>query len=109
MHEARTFKAQLAIAAARLKSAGFHKPGREARQLMQHVCSMSASDLIREELSEMDDKARGAFFDLVERRVSGEPFEYLTGVASFYGLDFYCTRETLIPRADSEVVVDEAA
>ena len=108
MHEARTFKAQLAIAAARLKSAGFHKPGREARQLMQHVCSMSASDLIREELSEMDDKARGAFFDLVERRVSGEPFEYLTGVASFYGLDFYCTRETLIPRADSEVVVDEA-
>lgn len=108
MHEARTFKAQLAIAAARLKSAGFNKPGREARQLMQHACSMSASDLIREELSEMGDKARTAFFDLVERRVSGEPFEYLTGVASFYGLDFYCTRDTLIPRADSEVVVDEA-
>lgn len=108
MHETKTFKAQLAVAAARLRSAGFHQPGREARQLMQYACGMSASDIIREELSEMDDAARAAFFDLVERRAAGEPFEYLTGEASFYGLDFHCTRDTLIPRGDSEIVVDEA-
>lgn len=108
MHEARSFKAQLAVASARLKSAGFHQPGREARRLMQHACGMSASDLIREELAEMGDAARTAFFDLIERRASGEPFEYLTGEASFYGLDLHCTHDTLIPRADSEVVVDEA-
>ncbi|MEQ8558364.1 MAG: peptide chain release factor N(5)-glutamine methyltransferase [Henriciella sp.] len=108
MHETKTFKAQLAVASARLKSAGFHKPGREARLLMQHACGMSAADLIREELSEMGDDAREAFFDLVERRTAGEPFEYLTGLASFYGFDLQCSRDTLIPRADSEVVVDEA-
>ena len=69
---------------------------------------MSATELIREELSLMDDDARMAYFDLVERRVSGEPFEYLSGEASFYGFDIQCTPDTLIPRADSEVVVDEA-
>lgn len=108
MHDVRTFKAQLATAAARLRHAGIDKPQREARHLMQHACRMSAADLIREELNEMADEAREAFFDLVERRAAGEPPEYLTGEAHFYGLAFACTPETLIPRADSEVVVDEA-
>lgn len=108
MHDEKTYKAQLAIAARRLTSAGVHRPGREARRLMQHACGLSAAALIRDELAEMDDRAREAFFDLIERRATGEPFEYLTGEAGFYGLDLYCTRATLIPRADSEVVVDEA-
>ncbi|WP_084398599.1 peptide chain release factor N(5)-glutamine methyltransferase [Henriciella aquimarina] len=108
MDEVRTFKAQLAVATTRLKSAGLDKPAREARHLMQHACRMSAADLIREELSEMGDEASKAFFDLVERRAAGEPFEHLTGEAHFYGLIFHCSADTLIPRADSEVVVDEA-
>jgi len=108
MHDEKTYKAQLAIGARRLTSAGVHRPGREARRLMQHACGLSAAALIRDELAEMDDSAREAFFDLIERRATGEPFEYLTGEAGFYGLDLYCTRATLIPRADSEIVVDEA-
>lgn len=108
MHDAKTYKAQLAIAAKRLTGAGVHRPGREARLLMQHACGLSAAALIRDELSEMEDSARETFFDLVERRATGEPFEYITGEASFYGLDFFCTRDTLIPRADSEVAVNEA-
>ena len=108
MHEADTFKAQLAVAAARLKAAGLDRPGREARHLMMHVCGIDAAELINREMSEISGPARAAFFDLVERRAAGEPYEYLTGLADFYGLDFECTPATLIPRADSEIVVDEA-
>lgn len=108
MHEARTFKAQLAIATQRLKSAGIDHPGRDARHLLQHACKLTAADLIRDELVEMTLEQSSAFFDLVERRASGEPFEYVTGSAWFYGLEFECSPATLIPRADSEVVVDEA-
>ena len=108
MHEIRTYKAQLIIAADRLKHAGLDKPTREARHLMQYACGISAADLISEELSEMPDAACQAFFDLIERRAAGEPYEYLTGEAHFYGLRLACSNATLIPRPDSEVVVDEA-
>ncbi|MAN74918.1 MAG: protein-(glutamine-N5) methyltransferase, release factor-specific [Henriciella sp.] len=108
MHEARTFQTQLTIAAARLKSVGLERPGREARHLMQHVCGLTATQLINCENDLMSDGQSEAFFDAVERRACGEPYEYLTGEAWFCGLAFACTPDTLIPRGDSEVVVDEA-
>lgn len=108
MHEARTYQAQLAIAAARLKATGHDQPAREARHILQHACRLSPTELINLETRQMSAADSQAFFDLVERRASGEPFEYLTGEAWFYGLPFHCTSDTLIPRADSEVVVDEA-
>ncbi|MEQ9316387.1 MAG: hypothetical protein RLN72_11095, partial [Henriciella sp.] len=108
MHEKRTFKAQLAIATQRLTTAGIERPVREARRLLQHACHLSAADLISRENTDMPPDQSEAFFDLVERRAAGEPFEYVTGTAWFYGLEFECSRATLIPRADSEVVVDEA-
>ncbi len=108
MHEARTYQAQLTVAAARLKSVGLDRPGREARHLMQHACGLTATGLINCETSPMESGDAETFFDLIERRASGEPYEYLTGEAWFCGLAFACTADTLIPRADSEVVVDEA-
>ena len=108
MHEPRTYQAQLAIAASRLKATGHDRPAREARHLMQHVCRIGPTELINRETVLMEEADSQAFFDLIERRASGEPFEYLTGEAWFYGLPFHCTSDTLIPRTDSEVVVDEA-
>lgn len=108
MHEDATYKAALAIAARRLKSAGVERGARDARHLMQHVSGLTAAELIRDEGDEIPARTRAAFFDLVERLAVGEPFEHLTGEAHFYGLDFHVTKDTLIPRADSEVVVDEA-
>ena len=108
MHEARTYKVQLGIASTRLKSAGIDRPAREARHLMQHVCAFSAADLINRETDLMPKAETEAFFDLIERRSLGEPYEYLTGEAWFYGLRLACSPATLIPRPDSEVAVDEA-
>lgn len=45
---------------------------------------------------------------LVERRCKGEPLEYLTGTRNFYGFDFRCRKNVLIPRIETEILVDVA-
>ena len=45
---------------------------------------------------------------LVERRLSGVPLQHITGKWEFYGLEFKVTEDTLIPRADTETLVDSA-
>lgn len=46
--------------------------------------------------------------DLIERRSAGEPMAYLLGYQEFYGLKFYTTNSTLIPRPETELIVEEA-
>ncbi len=45
---------------------------------------------------------------LVNRRVQGEPMAYILGVQEFYGLTFKVTPDTLIPRPDTEILVEAA-
>ncbi len=48
------------------------------------------------------------FFELINRRADGEPVEYITQSASFYGLDFFVKHGVLIPRPETELLVDKA-
>lgn len=49
-----------------------------------------------------------AFCNLVERRLSGEPIQYILGHAEFYGLLFHVNRDVLIPRPETELLVEQA-
>ncbi|MGH9562946.1 MAG: peptide chain release factor N(5)-glutamine methyltransferase [Terracidiphilus sp.] len=49
-----------------------------------------------------------AFCDLVERRLTGEPIQYITGEVEFYGLPFRVNRDVLIPRPETELLVEKA-
>lgn len=77
----------------------------DAELLMAHARGVSRSDLL---LRHMTGAAPGGFAALVERREKHEPVAYITGHQEFYGLDLEVTPAVLIPRADSETLIEAA-
>jgi release factor glutamine methyltransferase len=92
--------AALAWATERLRTAGVPAPAREARLLLAHAQDRPGG---------VPDLARGApavFSALIERRAAREPMALLTGVQGFWTLDLEVSPDTLIPRADSETLIE---
>lgn len=77
----------------------------DAELLMAHSLGLTRSDML---LKAMRDPAPERFAALVERREGHEPVAYITGEAEFYGLTLTVTPATLIPRGDSETLVETA-
>jgi release factor glutamine methyltransferase len=77
----------------------------DAEVLMAHALGASRSDLL---LRHMRDPAPPSFAPLVERRSRHEPVAYITSEQEFFGLRFCVSPEVLIPRGDSEVLVERA-
>ena len=80
----------------------------DARRLLEHVCACTHSDLIAHPEREMSGAQFAEFDALLSRREAGEPLAYLVGSADFYGLEFFVSPAVLIPRPDTEVLVDQA-
>lgn len=91
-----------------LKEAGIEAYNLEARLLVAHAAGKTmeklTADLNLYPSSTMGDRVR----ELIERRLAGEPIAYVTGSWEFYGLPLVIDRSTLIPRMDTEVLVDSA-
>jgi len=77
----------------------------DAEVLMTHALGTSRSDLL---LRHMRDPAPDGFVALVDRRAAQEPVAYITGAQEFFGLPFSVDARVLIPRGDSEVLVETA-
>lgn len=73
--------------------------------LMAAALGVSRSDML---LRHMRDAVPAGFDPLYRRRLAHEPVAYILGRAEFYGLDFSVTPAVLIPRADSETLIDAA-
>ena len=80
----------------------------DARLLIEHVCACTHADLIAHPEREMSAAQTEQFEALVARRQAGEPLAYLVDNAWFYDLEFAVTPAVLIPRPDTEVLVDLA-
>ncbi len=80
----------------------------DARLLLEFVSGKTHAALITEAESTLSPEQRTCFLALVERRSAGEPLAYLTGEAGFYGLPFAVTPAVLIPRPETELLVDLA-
>ena len=95
-------------AALRLRAAGVVKPRREANRLWAWLNRVSpgAAYLARDR-PPADDQAV-AFAAAVERRVAGEPMAYVLGHTGFRNLELRCDRRALIPRPESEGLIDHA-
>ncbi|MBB3859690.1 release factor glutamine methyltransferase [Novosphingobium hassiacum] len=77
----------------------------DAEVLMAHALGCTRSDLL---LRHMTGEVPPGFAALVERRLGHEPVAYITGSQEFYGLDLTVSPAVLIPRGDSETLIDAA-
>ena len=80
----------------------------EARQILRHVLGISRTDLLSCRDMELTQEKIIECLNIVHRRNAGEPLYQILGVAEFYSYEFSVTRDTLIPRADTELIVDLA-
>ncbi|MBI4204393.1 MAG: peptide chain release factor N(5)-glutamine methyltransferase [Betaproteobacteria bacterium] len=80
----------------------------DARILLGHVLKAETAYLIAHAAEALDPEQAAAFDTLVARRVKGEPIAYITGRREFFGLDFRVTPAVLIPRPETELLVDLA-
>jgi release factor glutamine methyltransferase len=80
----------------------------DARLLLRHVCRSSAAHLAARPEETLPVAHWKAFQQLVERRAAGEPVAYLLGEREFYGRAFFVNASVLIPRPETELIVELA-
>ncbi len=93
----------LTLITRRLAAAGIETPRREARLLLAAALQVSAAGLL------LQDSVEPARFEpFLARRTAREPLAYITGHREFWGLNFAVSPATLIPRPDSETLIEAA-
>lgn len=103
-----TLRDVLERGAARLV-AGPHpeKARRDAETLLLHVSGRMRTDLLAHGEDAISDVQAARYETLLNRRVKGEPLQYITGETEFYGLPFRVTPAVLIPRPETEHLVEK--
>lgn len=98
----------LAEAKALLAAAPHAPSAREAHLLLGHVLGLSEARLIARDREAVPPPAERRFRELLARRLRGEPVAYLTGEREFYGRSFRVDRRVLVPRPETEHLVEAA-
>ena len=91
-----------------LQKAGIGEPRREAASLLAFVLGKDKTFLVAHSEYELSSDEETRFGEFVERRARREPFQYIVGRQEFYGLDFLVTKDVLIPRPETELLVETA-
>jgi release factor glutamine methyltransferase len=105
----RTWGEARTAATVRLRSAPDpHTAALDADVLLAHVLGVGKEALYAHPERELTAVEDGRFQELVERRTRGEPVAYLRGFKEFYGLRFHVDPRVLIPRPETEVLVEAA-
>lgn len=103
-----TVRAAVGAASARLHARGMATPWLEATVLLAHAIGVSKERLFAVYPEPLPEVARLRFERLLARREAGEPVAYLRGYKEFYGRPFIVDRRVLIPRPETELLVEEA-
>jgi len=106
--ESYTVGSALSAGAQELQAAEVNEPRREAGSLLAHLLGRDRSFVIAHSNLALATEAHGAFQSLIKRRARGEPLQYITGHQEFFKLDFEVTPDVLIPRPETELIVETA-
>lgn len=91
-----------------LKAATIDTASLDANLLLSHVTSLSKVMLIAHDEDELSKEQEDKFFSLINKRKTGYPIAYILGYKEFFGLRLKVTEDTLIPRPDTETLVEKA-
>jgi len=103
-----TIAEALRAATAELSALGLDAPRLSAELLAAKALGTTRLGLILRARDPLEGQPLNAFSSLMDRRAKGEPVAYLLGEKEFYGLAFRVTPDVLIPRPDTELIVEEA-
>lgn len=103
-----TIAETLKNAAEILSENGITEPRKEANSLLAFALQKDKIFLIAHSEFELNDREIKTFQEFLKRRASREPFQYITGKQEFYGLDFIVSPDVLIPRHETELIVENA-
>lgn len=101
-------KTALQNGAAELLAAGVSSHGLAAELLLQHVLGQDRAWIYGHPEEEMEQEAADHYQKLLKRRAGGTPTQYLTGKQEFWGIEFHVGPGVLIPRPETEHVVEVA-
>lgn len=91
-----------------LKEAGVEGADFEAACLLEHITGLTRSQCLCRASEQMLSAIERQFFSAIARRISGEPIQYILGKWSFYGREFFVGSGVLIPRSETEELVEQA-
>jgi len=89
-----------------LKDSGNDNPYFEAHLIFRYVLKMSPTDLVLSRNKQISDEDVLKINGYLKRRLSNEPLQYILNSQEFMGLDFYVDENVLVPRQDTEILVE---
>lgn len=90
-----------------LEKAGIPEAALDARLLLEYICETNRNDLLAHGDREVEDARRERYFEAIGKRKSRIPLQHITGMQEFMGLRFLVNENVLIPRQDTEILVEE--
>ena len=107
-HQSSCLQDVLHWASQQLKGSGIDSHARDARVLLRHVLNCTEVALAGGNVLSLSPAQVASFHGHVQRRQQGEPVAYIVGRKEFMGLDFAVDRRVLIPRPETELLVEKA-
>lgn len=103
-----TFREALNWGKEKLQHAGIPEYDLDAWLLLEHVSGLSRAMYFVREREEMEESCREQYEEAIRKRESRVPLQHITGVQEFMGYEFHVNEHVLIPRQDTEILVEEA-
>lgn len=104
----RTYQEVYREGEAQLRQAGIEEAALDARLLLEYVCGTDRNTLLAHGEREVSEAEYERYSGLIAQRASHIPLQHLTGEQEFMGLTFMVNNKVLVPRQDTEVLVEEA-
>lgn len=91
----------------KLEEAGIEEASLDARLLLEYVCDTDRNTLLVHPDMEVMDECAESYVNCINIRAKRVPLQHITGTQCFMGLDFYVNQDVLVPRQDTENLVEE--